>query len=393
MKTIKQIPKNVTRFKINMPLPKDIFDINKVFKDNNFELFIVGGAVRDFLMDKPIKDFDLVTNAMPDDVEKILNDNGFKTLGTGKSFGVINVFTENDEFEIATMREDVTNEDGEQGRHPEVKLGATIETDVKRRDLTLNALFFDIEKSEIVDLVGGIEDIRNKVVRTVGKADDRFNEDRLRILRAVRFVNRLGVAVKLDGDIIESIKKNPSLNGVSAERIRDEFLKSLKSTTNVDRLITMLDELGLLEQIFSGLKLTPRFVETPNIKDHILVMAFLLRFNNTDDIKSILNKLAHPKADIEAIAFLVVLQRLHEKTGPILKKLQSKTFVDKNMVNKFAKMVGLNEFLIEKFNRFKLTIKGDDVMRDFNLKGKELGDKIMELEIEKFENLMVKTCQ
>ena len=107
MKTINKIPKNVTKFKIAFPLSKDVLDINKVFKDNGFQLFIVGGAVRDFLMDKPIKDFDLVTNAMPDKVEEILHAAGFKTLGTGKSFGVINVFTENDEFEIATMRSDL----------------------------------------------------------------------------------------------------------------------------------------------------------------------------------------------------------------------------------------------------------------------------------------------
>lgn len=390
MKTINKIPKNVTKFKIAFPLSKDVLDINKVFKDNGFQLFIVGGAVRDFLMDKPIKDFDLVTNAMPDKVEEILHAAGFKTLGTGKSFGVINVFTENDEFEIATMREDVSDENGKQGRHPEVKLGATIESDVKRRDLTLNALFFDIENGEIVDLVGGIEDIRNKVVRTVGNADDRFNEDRLRILRAVRFVNRLGISVKLDADIIKSIKNNPDLSGVSAERIRDEFLKSLKSTTDVNRLINMLDDLGLLQQIFGDLKLGNKFIEIPNVKDHILVMALLLRFNNTDDIKRILNKLTHPKADIEAIAFLVIFQRLHEKTGPILKKLQAKTLVDSKMINKFAKMIGMNEFLVEKFNKFKLSVKGDDVMRDFNLTGKELGEKIIELEIENFENLMIK---
>lgn len=386
MKTIKKIPKNVERFKITMPIPKDIHDINRVFKNNGFELFIVGGAVRDFIMDKPIKDFDLVTNAMPDDVERILGENGFRTLGTGKSFGVINVFTDNDEFETATMREDVTNENGEQGRHPEVKLGATIETDVKRRDLTLNALFFDIEKSEIVDLVGGIEDIRNKVIRTVGNPKDRFGEDRLRILRAIRFATRLGVS--LHKDIVDTLKEDASLEGISSERIRDEFLKAIKSAKDVTHLIGLLDDFKLFDFIFPNL--TVGTFMLPDTKDHILLLAVMLRANSDVELAKVLNELSYSREEVKNIVGLKLMLYLRNDSAPLLKKNMLKLTVTDKQIKKFAKIMQLNMDLVKTFLKFELTVKGDDVMKEFNVTGKELGEKIMELEIENFNKLLFK---
>lgn len=381
MKTIKLIPKDIKRFKINMPLPKDVFDVNRVFKDNGFELFIVGGAVRDFIMDKPIKDFDLVTNAMPDDVERILNDNGFRTLGTGKSFGVINVFTDNDEFEIATMREDVS-----QGRHPEVKLGATIETDVLRRDLTLNALFFDIENNEIVDLVGGIEDIRNKVIRTVGNATDRFNEDRLRILRAIRFGNRLGV--ELHEDIINAIKENSSLEGVSNERIRDEFLKSVASAKNVNRLFSMLIDLKLFSnEIFDGLIIGNYWDVFKHERDIPVLLSFIFRSNKVEDVVKKLRELTFTRDEINMVSFLMDFQRISAETAPILKKMQNNCKITDNQIKHFSILCGFHELTIRRFLRFKLSVSGEDVMKDFNVTGKELGQKIYELEVENFDKL------
>ena len=173
------------RIKFDLPIPQDIQQIKDVFKKNGFKLYVVGGAVRDALLNKTPKDYDLATDAVPDKVEEIMAKAGFKTLPTGKAFGVINVFTSEGEYEIATFRSDETS-----GRNPEVKLGATIESDAARRDLRINALYYDLDTNEIIDLVGGLDDLKNGEINMVGNAQKRFEEDPLRILRFFRFFSR-----------------------------------------------------------------------------------------------------------------------------------------------------------------------------------------------------------
>ena len=173
------------RIKFNIDIPQDILQIKDVFKKNNFKLYVVGGAVRDAILNQIPKDFDLATDAVPDKVEEMMAKARFKTLPTGKSFGVINVFTNDGEYEIATFRSDETK-----GRNPEVKLGVSIETDAARRDLRINALYYDIDTHEIIDLVGGLDDLKNGTIQTVGNPQERFEEDPLRILRFFRFFCR-----------------------------------------------------------------------------------------------------------------------------------------------------------------------------------------------------------
>lgn len=173
------------RIKYNINLTKDIIDIKDVFIKNGYELYLVGGSVRDVLLNKTPKDYDLATNAKPDDIENILQQNGYKTIATGKAFGVINVITDSDEYEIATFRSDESK-----GRKPEVKIGVSIESDAARRDLRINALYYDIDTREIIDLVGGLDDLKNGTIQTVGNPQERFEEDPLRILRFFRFFCR-----------------------------------------------------------------------------------------------------------------------------------------------------------------------------------------------------------
>jgi tRNA nucleotidyltransferase/poly(A) polymerase len=173
------------RFKFDIPIPQDIQQIKDVFKKNGFKLYVVGGAVRDALLGKTPKDYDLATDAVPDKVEEMMAKAGLRTLPTGKAFGVINVFTDQGEYEIATFRSDETS-----GRNPEVKLGATIESDAARRDLRINALYYDLDTNEIIDLVGGLDDLKNGEINMVGNAQKRFEEDPLRILRFFRFFSR-----------------------------------------------------------------------------------------------------------------------------------------------------------------------------------------------------------
>jgi tRNA nucleotidyltransferase/poly(A) polymerase len=187
--TIKQILREglirEQRIKFDIPIPDDIKKIKDVFKKNGHKLYVVGGAVRDALLGKTPKDYDLATDAVPDKVEEMMKKAKLKTLPTGKAFGVINVFTNEGEYEIATFREDIGS-----GRRPDVKIGATIESDAARRDLRVNALYYDIDTNEIIDLVGGLDDLKNNTINMVGNPQERFEEDPLRILRFFRFYSR-----------------------------------------------------------------------------------------------------------------------------------------------------------------------------------------------------------
>ena len=213
-------------------IPQSVKELHKLFQSAGKKLYLVGGSVRDFLTgDKP-KDFDLATDALPDEVLEIV-DGKFRTNLQGKAFGVVVVFTDEvpEGMEIATFREDVSK-----GRNPEVKLGVTIEDDVKRRDLTYNSLFYDLDKREIVDLVGGKEDLQSGITKMVGDPIERFDEDSLRILRAFRFASRYEHPLHKDTE--SAIEKRKQLQNIdpesgemkriSQERVWEEMKKSFK---------------------------------------------------------------------------------------------------------------------------------------------------------------------
>lgn len=357
----------MAKLKFNIPIPPEINVLNNIFKKNGFKLYIVGGAVRDSLLKKPIKDYDLATDAIPDKVEAMLQANKIRTIATGKSFGVINVFINKEEYEIATFREDVGK-----GRRPDSITFTDIETDVFRRDLTINGLFYDIDTKEIIDFVGGIEDLKNKIVRTIGKADDRFNEDRLRILRSVRFAGRF--KSKLDPDIEKSLMANPSLEGVSPERIRDEFIKGIKSSKSVVYFMELLKQFNLFNQILPQLNINYHFIENNN---PIIVIAILLSENDPRVIAPKLNKLTYSTQEVSQISFLNNLLNLSETTAMVLKAQQNKCGITEDEITIYAKFMGISTKLIQVFNQYKLSVKGQDLMVKLNLKqGAELGTAI-----------------
>lgn len=361
----------------NMPIPKDILLINDVFKKHGFKSYLVGGAVRDALLGKTPKDFDIATNALPDKVIEILKPQSFvkNILETGKSFGVINVITDSDEYEIATLREDLTT-----GRNPEVKLGATIESDSKRRDLTINALYYDIDTKEIIDLVGGVNDIKNGIVRTVGRPEDRFGEDRLRIIRSIRFAARFGS--ELDPAVDKALRTDASLEGVSSERIRDEFLKGIKS---VKQFLLMIDKYNLFDWIFKGLDVNKSFIEE---RDPYVLIAYLLINNPISKIQSGLNKLTYSTEEIRIICFLASIKQLTPEHSFGLKKAQTLSGANDEQIRKIGSLFNINSKLIDTFIKFKLSVSGQDVMNSGIKPGPDLGKEIQRLEIEKFKDLL-----
>jgi tRNA nucleotidyltransferase/poly(A) polymerase len=375
--------KDEKRVKMDMPIPDDIKAIKDVFVKNGHKLFVVGGAVRDALLGKEPKDYDLATDAVPDKVEQIMQRAGLRTLPTGKQFGVINVFTDDDEYEIATFRKDIGG-----GRKPDEVEFTTIDQDVKRRDLTINALFYDIDTGEVVDLVGGIEDLKNGVVRTVGAPEDRFGEDKLRVLRAVRFAARFGN--DLPKEIINAVKADPSpvsANGIklSGERIREEFLKGIKSAISVKHFLGLIDKINLFDWIFPNLRVNRNFIEE---KDPIVLLAWLLKDDDSNSLPKILNSLKYPTDMVKAITFLTVLQQLSVDTAYNMKKLQKSSKASDEQIRKVAQLNNMDMKMVDTFLSWNLSVSGQEVMDKFQVKGPEVGQIIQKLETENFAKLI-----
>jgi poly(A) polymerase len=202
--------------------------------------YFAGGCVRDIVRDVTPKDFDIATNATPEAVQQIFA----RTYAVGAHFGVIVVVEDNFQFEVATFRSDDAYIDG---RHPTAVHFSSPEEDAKRRDFTINGMFYDPESDTVIDFVGGRDDLAKKLIRAIGDPAQRFQEDRLRMLRAVRFATLLDY--KIDNHTWEGIVAHaPSINQISAERIREELVRIFLSPNRVPGW-NLLDQSGLLGAI------------------------------------------------------------------------------------------------------------------------------------------------
>lgn len=216
----------------------------RALRGSGFEAVFAGGCVRDMLLGRHPKDFDIATNALPDDIRKIFP----RTVPVGEAFNVILVLdsaeTNPDKVEVATFRSDIGIADG---RHPSKVVIATAEEDVKRRDFTINGMLYDPIEDKILDWVGGQKDLKDGVVRAIGDPALRIQEDHLRMLRAFRFAARY--SFKLDAELLGAIRKlAPLIQKISAERIFDEITKMITST-NADLAMQMMADSGILQHI------------------------------------------------------------------------------------------------------------------------------------------------
>ncbi|MCR2043310.1 CCA tRNA nucleotidyltransferase [Anaerosalibacter massiliensis] len=224
--------------KINMP-PYVTFILDRLEK-GGFQAYIVGGSIRDILLDKEPNDFDITTNAMPDYIEKIFEDK--KTINVGREFGTIKVIVDDKEVEVTTFRKEGNYSDG---RRPEwIEFVSDIEDDLARRDFTINAMAYN-KKTGIVDPFNGKKDLENKIIRSVGNPIERFKEDYLRILRAVRFSTSLDFEIE-DETFKAGKKYSSNISKVSVERITEEFFKIILSP-KPSKGINYMKELDLLD--------------------------------------------------------------------------------------------------------------------------------------------------
>ena len=234
-----------------------------------FEAFWAGGCVRDMLLGREPKDYDVATNARPEQIEKLFP----KTIPVGRQFGVILVIEEGREFQIATFRAESTYTDG---RRPESVRFSDAREDAIRRDFTVNGLFFDPAASQLYDWVGGEADLRAKRIRTIGSPAERFAEDHLRLLRAIRLAAQLGF--EIEPDTFSAVRKHAEkISRVSAERIRDELIK-LFAPPHAARGLTLLHESGLMPHVLPELvpaltcEQSPDYHPEGSVFNHIRLM-------------------------------------------------------------------------------------------------------------------------
>lgn len=227
-----------------MKLPKEIQEIIKKLNSSGFEGYVVGGCVRDLLLKNEPKDWDITTNAKPEEVQNIFPENVYEN-----TFGTVAVKTGSEDPALSFVEVTPYRIEGKytDKRHPdEVKFADKLEDDLSRRDFTINAMAINMD-GQLVDLFGGQKDLKSKIIKTVGNPEERFNEDALRLLRAVRFTTVLGF--KIEKETLEAIIKNANrLIAISKERIRDEFVKIINSD-NAYNGTMLLYETGLLKHI------------------------------------------------------------------------------------------------------------------------------------------------
>lgn len=210
---------------------------------NDFEALLAGGCVRDMLLGRAASDYDVATNAHPEDVTKMFR----RTLKVGAKFGVVIVLIEDRQVEVATFRTETGYVDG---RHPSAVKFVSAAEDASRRDFTINGMFYDPLKKKVIDYVNGRADLKKELIRTIGKPAERFGEDYLRMLRAVRFSTQLGFAI--EPRTFSAIRNNSKrIAKVSGERIAME-LEAILVSPNRSAGVSLLVKSGLAEAIFPG---------------------------------------------------------------------------------------------------------------------------------------------
>lgn len=281
-------------------IPETIYSISAILNNHGYSAYLVGGAVRDMLMGLIPYEYDLTTNARPQDVQSIFK----HTIPTGIKHGTILVILNGMHVEITTFRNDGDYSDG---RHPDsVDYADTIEEDLPRRDLTINAMAYDLSSETLIDMFGGIEDIENRIIKAVGNPYERFREDGLRLMRTIRFSTKLDF--KIEKNTLKAIFDTKEMLGsIAYERIREEFNKIIISK-HVYRGFETMRETGILDMILPELMLGYGVDQN--------------KFHKYDVYYHILNTIHHvEKLESDDLTLIVRLSALfHDIAKPVVQK-------------------------------------------------------------------------
>jgi len=364
---------------VKIDLPYKVEKIIGIIKDAGFEAFAVGGCVRDFLLGRVPNDWDITTDALPKDIKRIFK----RTVDTGIAHGTVTVLMGKEGFEVTTYRVDGKYSDG---RHPDrVEFTRSLEEDLKRRDFTINSFAYNPEKG-LVDLFDGMSDLENHIIRAVGKPEERFGEDALRILRAFRF------SAQLDFRVEEKTKEaakelSGNLSMISAERIREELTKLITSD-HPERMEDLYDNgiteiiLPELDKCMEEVQNNPHHIYTVG-RHSIKAMTFITR-ENLRRFADVLPDLDKNEAEyIRSLRYTMLFHDMgkpecrtvdgdninhyyghaltgEEKTRNILKRLKS----DNNSIRTITALVKYHDYrpeLTEKSVRKAVNRIGEDI--------------------------------
>lgn len=358
-----------------------ILNLLKKLSDNNYEVYLVGGVVRDYLLGLSCHDYDACTNATPSQIKEVYKD--YQIFSYGEKFGTIGINYDNNLIEITTFRK----EDGYvDNRHPMVvRFDATLNSDVLRRDFTINAIAYDVKNDKIIDLVGGVEDLKKGIIRSVGIAHKRFEEDSLRIIRAIRFSARFGFVI--DDDTKEAILNDYELlANISKERITEEISKLLlNGFENVasDYYQVFKFLIPELEGINIGLL---------KIKTNELVFKLAILFSDVTNVDKAINNFRFPNAQIARTKSIIknndlVLNDDIVNTRILMHKLGLDYYLDLNNFHKLIGMPYTSECIISEavrlgYDKSSLAIKGRNVKAATGFNGKEISLCIEEVFME-----------
>ena len=361
------------------PFPSELYELAKktvlYLRSKGKKAFIVGGSVRDMILGTEPKEYDIATSAVPDEVCKYFSN----TVSVGASFGVIIVVENGYKFEVATFRKEDIYSDG---RHPDkVQYSEDEAEDVIRRDFTINGMLYDPENEEIIDYVGAFNDLEDKIIETIGDPERRFVEDKLRIMRAIRFASRLEYTI--EENTSNAIKKYASqIEEVSSERIRDELLLIIKQK-NPGNGLKMLGDYGLLSYIIpevekmKGVEQPPQFHPEGDVFIHTCIVLDKLYENTGGNVSSelALGALLHDVGKPPTISFTDRIRfNGHDRVGAEMSRI-----ICSNL--KFSKKQTERIYaLIREHLRFKDVFK----MKDSTLKrfiGMDYFDDHMELHL------------
>jgi tRNA nucleotidyltransferase (CCA-adding enzyme) len=293
---------------MNINIPKEVESVLNILHSKGFEAYIVGGCVRDSILGLSPSDWDVTTSAKPEEISRCFH--GYRIIETGVRHGTVTVIIDKRQIEITTYR--IDGEYSDNRRPDNVLFTDNIEFDIKRRDFTINALAYN--KDGIIDLFGGINDIKNKIIRCVGDPDERFKEDGLRILRALRFASVLNFDIEKNTS--ESIYKNKDLlNNISSERINTEFNKLIMGS-NFHRIfidyrnviVVFMPELNG----FSHEELTYR-LNAMNLIDSLILRLSMLLYR-TEEPDKVLTRLKYDNLTIKTVKLLT--SAIDEKIYP-----------------------------------------------------------------------------
>lgn len=374
---------------LEIPLPNDIIEISNAYIKAGKDIFLVGGAVRDFIQGINPKDYDLVTNALPDESKKILK-NFNVSDEQGKNFGVLRVYTKDEPegYEVASYRIDISGGRDTKGNDQKVVMGnhVTMQDDCDRRDLTINSLFYDIKNKKIIDLVGGISDIKNGIVRAVGDPGQRFIEDRLRICRVFRFSARIGGVIAPETEM--AIRKDNRLRNispkddVSQERIWDEFKKAFKQAKDYNHYLNFYTKFNMWGEVFPNSNINTNLVDS---KKFIVIIANLFKNESTENL---LTKLVQNyKIELETankVVFLISLLNFKIEGIFDFYKKKKQCAINDTTILEWLKVVNIDTNTLTKFIEYRPSISAQDLMKK-GFSGKELGLEITRLEIKEFK--------